>query len=376
MAKGAKRDAVETKLAADITEHTDGIEATNAEYSKQHSRVPLGDRKHITTFMEQELAKVSQHVDAAAGQLDLAFVVDATGSMGDMLKVVKDTIDNIIVGVCTHVMNLELRLAFVAYRDVHDGPDGRTQILPFQKIVAPTLISASKGWDKRAMRASLAPFVSFVTGLTATGGRDYPEDIASGLEAASALDWQSAGRLVILSGDAPCHGTRFHSRFSSCDPPLFHDEFPNERGMPNIIECLKILQTKDVLIHFLRLTKYTDQMLEEFNKVLQPPTFTKICHTDCGVKDAASKPSQTARRMMRTLKEKLPNIVVSTITDTVSVTSSRLHEMLLPTAKDYDDLAIPPGGGSAGASAPPVPHAAGGKEVLGDELNLEGTAYD
>lgn len=41
------------------------------------------------------------------------------------------------------------------------------------------------------------------------GGRNA--DIFGALEAATALDWASATRIIYYVGDAPCHGERFHT---------------------------------------------------------------------------------------------------------------------------------------------------------------------
>lgn len=60
--------------------------------------------------------------------LDIAFVVDATGSMGAWLEAVKANIRAIATGILPRIqqqypgLQLAVRFALVAYRDVGDNP--------------------------------------------------------------------------------------------------------------------------------------------------------------------------------------------------------------------------------------------------------------
>ncbi len=69
-----------------------------------------------------------QHASPDAMSLDVAFVVDATGSMGAWLAAVKANIRAIAAGILPRIqqqypgLQLAVRFALVAYRDVGDSP--------------------------------------------------------------------------------------------------------------------------------------------------------------------------------------------------------------------------------------------------------------
>ena len=68
--------------------------------------------------------------------------------------------------------------------------------------------------------------------FSAHAGQDVPEDIAGGLKHATELSWRSPVRLCILIGDAPCHGSQYHS---------FRDNYPG--GCPKGLDPSELLYT-------------------------------------------------------------------------------------------------------------------------------------
>lgn len=128
-----------------------------------------------------KLDRVRKELDHAP--LDIAFVLDTTGSMGDELNRLRQTLDVIHFQI-THIQpRPDVRFGMVLYRDV--GDDYRVRKIPFTS-------------DVKAFRAELAK-------VQAGGGGDYPEDVQAGLEAAMHdLSWRETGvRLAFLIGDAP-----------------------------------------------------------------------------------------------------------------------------------------------------------------------------
>lgn len=124
----------------------------------------------------------------AGKSVDLCIVMDCTGSMGAWISQAHSK----LVRCAQEEMNLEVRVAFVAYRDHCCGRD-RLETLNF--------IDASD-------ITRLQNFIS--SRCSAKGGGDHPEDVAGGLNAALMLSWSDApNKLVCHFADAPAHGRKY-----------------------------------------------------------------------------------------------------------------------------------------------------------------------
>ena len=119
--------------------------------------------------------------------LDVMFLLDATGSMGDEIGRLKDTIDAVAAQVDGFDSKPDVRFAMTLYRDQGD------------MFVTSTFDFTS---DIGAFRAALNDVV-------AEGGGDYPEALEEGLASAlSEPSWRdpaSTLQLVFLVADAPPH---------------------------------------------------------------------------------------------------------------------------------------------------------------------------
>ncbi len=120
--------------------------------------------------------------------LDLAFVIDVTGSMSDELRYLTDEFEAIVARVERRYPGVDLRFGLVAYRD--RGDEFVTRRYDFTR-------------SAQEMRQRLA-------GLRADGGGDYPEAMDDALESALGLDWRAgtAARVAFLVADAPPHDDR------------------------------------------------------------------------------------------------------------------------------------------------------------------------
>ncbi len=58
---------------------------------------------------------------ALPAELDLAFVIDATGSMGDEIEYLKNEVDGIASDVKAKFGNVPIRYALIVYRDHGDA---------------------------------------------------------------------------------------------------------------------------------------------------------------------------------------------------------------------------------------------------------------
>lgn len=122
---------------------------------------------------------------AAQIPVDLAIVLDTTGSMQSQIDRLKDTLKAIHFQLTQLPSRPNIRFALVAYRD--EGDDYVTRVTPFT--------------------AEVNTFQGVVDGLDADGGGDIPEDLQSGLQQAMhTLKWRDDGvRLGFIVADAPPH---------------------------------------------------------------------------------------------------------------------------------------------------------------------------
>lgn len=120
---------------------------------------------------------------APPDSLDLAFVVDATGSMGDEIQYLQAEIENIAVRVAAEHPGVSTRFGLVMYRDV--GDEYVTRVFDF---------------------SSLASFHGHLLEQSAGGGGDYPEAADRAMQdATSRLTWRTGNvaRVLFHVADAP-----------------------------------------------------------------------------------------------------------------------------------------------------------------------------
>lgn len=124
----------------------------------------------------------------ANAALDIALVVDTTGSMGDEIVYLQAELDAIATEVEAAYPAAETRWALIVYRD--EGDEYVTRVFDF------------RGVD--ALRSDLGR-------QAAGGGGDYPEASDAALEDATNLAWRedaATARLAFWVADAPHHAER------------------------------------------------------------------------------------------------------------------------------------------------------------------------
>jgi hypothetical protein len=120
--------------------------------------------------------------------VDIAFVVDATGSMGDEINFLKAELNEVIFQSKEISTTLNFNFASVFYRD--NGDEYLTRTMNFSRI--------------------LSESISFITDQRAGGGGDYEEAVEVGLDSAiNKLSWstEARARILFLILDAPPHNT-------------------------------------------------------------------------------------------------------------------------------------------------------------------------
>lgn len=140
----------------------------------------------VTTFHQGvNMLKVPTYCDLSEA-VDIAFMVDATGSMGDEIHYLQAELADVIDKVKDTLPGLSLRTGSIFYRD--KGEQYLTRTSPLQSELKPTL--------------------DFIKKQSAGGGGDYPEAVEEGLERAlKELDWnpKARARLLFMVLDAPPH---------------------------------------------------------------------------------------------------------------------------------------------------------------------------
>ncbi|MBL8684832.1 MAG: VWA domain-containing protein [Myxococcales bacterium] len=130
------------------------------------------------------LVRLNAAVVPPAPVLDLGFLIDVTGSMGDELRYVNREIASIVQRIERDSPGVRVRLSATFYRDRVD--DNVVQQIPFT--------------------SNVQGFAAAMQNVYASGGGDYPEDLNAGIDAAmNRLAWSdgAAVRVLVLVADAP-----------------------------------------------------------------------------------------------------------------------------------------------------------------------------
>jgi len=119
--------------------------------------------------------------------VEVAFVLDTTGSMGGLIEGAKRKIWSIATAIVDSNPDADIRMGLVAYRDIGDDYVTRT-------------------FD---LTADIQDLYANLLELKARGGGDWPESVNEALDVAvNRLRWTPTGdtrRIVFLVGDAPPH---------------------------------------------------------------------------------------------------------------------------------------------------------------------------
>lgn len=119
-------------------------------------------------------------------RIEISFIVDATGSMGDELQFLKDDMADVISQVQASGYGSDIKTSAVFYRDTDD-----------EYLVRHSDFSSDLGTT-----------LDFIKAQSAGGGGDYPEAVHNGLDVGiNNLSWSSLAitKLAFLILDAPPH---------------------------------------------------------------------------------------------------------------------------------------------------------------------------
>ncbi len=149
----------------------------------------------INDQLEQLVTLDSQ--GALPTKLDIALVIDATGSMGDELEYLKVEIRDIADAIHRHFPNVDQRFALVVYRDT--GDQYTTRVFDFT--------------------GDIDAFQRDLSAQSAGGGGDYPEAMDAAMAAAAKLSWRADGaaKVTFLVADAPPHANKIDDTLDAVD---------------------------------------------------------------------------------------------------------------------------------------------------------------
>ena len=158
---------------------------------------------------EQEAAHAeSQAPQPSPTHLDIALVIDTTGSMGDEISYLQSEFRDLATTISNRYTSAELRWSLVVYRDLGD-----------EYVVRHDDFTE----DAEAFRSSLG-------NQSGNGGGDYPEAPEVAFERANQLTWRSAedtGRLAFWVADAP----------------------PHDENLPAFAESIRSMRASDVAVY-------------------------------------------------------------------------------------------------------------------------------
>lgn len=162
-----------------------GVASESAEFS--------ADEREITVELETHAEKMNV--------IELMFVVDVTGSMGDELRFLQTELDDVIKKIASNDSETVIRLSLLFYRDHTDK-----QVFEFCNFVDIT--------DEGGLKSTLDKLAT----QKARGGGDYEEAVDEALEMAVNAQWSDGAttKLIFHVLDAPAHDKdEYQARFNN-----------------------------------------------------------------------------------------------------------------------------------------------------------------
>lgn len=162
------------------------LDSDLAQYIVEVNHGGLEGRGAVGDDEAVEIALDGLRPEADRLKIDVAFVIDATGSMSEEIDRIKQTITDIAARVSEAEQAPDLRLGLVAYRDRGDAFVTRTvdftdDVEAFQRVI---------------------------DALEANGGGDFPEELNAALYSTMRrLEWREENtlRMAFVVADAPAH---------------------------------------------------------------------------------------------------------------------------------------------------------------------------
>jgi Mg-chelatase subunit ChlD len=165
---------------------------TTPEGQTQNAAIPLPTDQQADVSATITLNHYTAHTAEA---MDIMFVIDATGSMGDEIRYLQTEFDGIVSRLSSNNPQVSLRYGLVMYRDIGDD-----------------YVVHDYGFT-----SSAAIFRKQLSQQRADGGGDYPEAMEQALDKAVNAHWRdgNTARVMFLVADAPPHDENLARAFES-----------------------------------------------------------------------------------------------------------------------------------------------------------------
>ena len=151
-------------------------------------KLTYNGESQIQTFAKSQIendfiqAVLDAELPTSKKVLDLALIIDTTGSMGDEIRYMKTELQDVLERIAG--LNVDINLALIFYRD-----EGDTYV--------------TKTYD---FTSNLGSQYQYLSEQTANGGGDYEEAVHKALMKACELNWsENSTKLIIHVCDAPIH---------------------------------------------------------------------------------------------------------------------------------------------------------------------------
>jgi len=205
-----------------------------------------GVNAHHCATLTIKLPESLRRAHPASSGVDVAFVMDCTGSMCSHMAQAKAGIEKLKTAILKDHPGVDIRFAFVGYKDPLEGD---SKISPFD------------------FQSSAGAFSAHVGGISGDGGGDECEDVYGGLLDASNLNWsadEGRAKLLFHIADAPTHGSFFAKGKSYGDR---HTSFDSDGSMTKAV--LRSIADKNIAHYFLKINERTNDMIQTYNELLR-----------------------------------------------------------------------------------------------------------
>ena len=233
--------------------------------------------------IEVDITKLKQFIEEKGEiinevfTLDLAFIMDITGSMSVYLEFAKKQIISIINKIMEDTTVI-VKLGFVGYRDDNDN-NQNYKIEEY--VIFPELTK-----DVELVK-------NFISSANVGGGGDC-EDMGGGLSSALKYKWKSRSRFAILIADMPCHGIRYHG--------YNNDSLPEGDDRYKIEEIIEKFAEKNINLMCLNIKDETKILYNNFEKYYKKGK-KESSTADIFVKDFKEEPNKLADILVSKAKE-------------------------------------------------------------------------
>ena len=187
--------------------------------------------------------------DPARPQVDVCFVMDTTGSMGQWIEYAKEQVQSVIQSLSMNA-GMPVSVSMVSYKDFGDGGHLETH-----------------SWENAEDEAGMQRMTDFIGTLEASGGGDEPEDVAGGLDRAKSLFAEREApsiKMTVLIADAPCHGIPDYSG----DRYVTHNGTNQLTRLQSQLRDIFVQGGAELMLARCGFSGGLDRMVEEFDKVL------------------------------------------------------------------------------------------------------------